>query len=158
MLGDERVINTTETRTLPEGIDAIRERYGNRHSMARVDYMSLITRPGYRTFRVESDGEAAYAVVKSGRLYDAAGHPDLLADLIGYITHDNDKSLSVSIGLQPDGSERMLLGRANSTRIAPTGMVRIHDLAGLLSLYGLWWRDYQQRFNSGSVFGACLEE
>jgi len=121
----------------------------------------MISRQDVHTFWVERDGHTAYALVGGtmgpflddgfppvdeaggqwARLYEVVGERHLALQLLGFLMREGRGSLDVLVSPYLKGLERDLWERAERQFLSPMGMIRIHDLAGLLEAYTPWWKD-----------------
>jgi hypothetical protein len=122
----------------------------------------MISRRGVHTLYVERDGHAAYALAgeRAGphlddgfppaaeeggmwsKLYEVTGEPRLALQLLGFLMRMGSGSLRVLVSPCLSALERRLWERADRQFLSPAGMIRIHDLAGLLTAYIPWWKTH----------------
>lgn len=143
-----------------EGLLALQKRYLGRALRSLSAQKAMISRRGVHTLCVERDGHAAYALVGEqagphlddgfppaagggawNKLYEAAGEPRLSLRLLGFLMRKGSGSLEVLVSPCLSALERRLWERAERQFLIPAGMIRIHDLAGLLAAYTPWWKE-----------------
>ncbi|MEW9032575.1 MAG: GNAT family N-acetyltransferase [Planifilum fimeticola] len=144
-----------------EGLLAVQKRYLGRALRSPSDQRAMISRRGVHTLWVERDGHAAYALAGGAtgphlddgfppaaegggtwsKLYEVAGEPRLALQLLGFLMRKGSGSMQVLISPRLNALERRLWERAERQFLSPAGMIRIHDLAGLLASYTPWWKE-----------------
>lgn len=147
---------------LGQRLRAIQEGAGGATARDPAEQIGLITRPGLRTLWTKREAAAeggAYVVLdeRSGSILEMEGGVRPLVDLIGWIAaRRSNQRLRATVGPQPSVAQREALQRADHISIRPTGMVRIHSLAGVLSHFEAWWAG-RSRAGSGRVL-LVMEE
>ena len=127
-----------------------------------AEQLGLLARPGTRTFWTRGRAAAAggaYVVLdeRSGSILEMEGAAESLVGLIGWIAVRRPaKRLQATLGPQPSLAQREVIGRADHISIRPTGMVRIHNLAGALAHFEAWWAS-RPRTGSGQLL-LVMEE
>jgi len=170
---DEQVVHVAglgaSTQLVPgfcERLLAVQKRYLGRALRSLSAQRAMISRRGVHTYYVERAGDAAYALAGDwegphlddgflpeeeggtrGKLYEVAGDPRLALQLLGFLMRKGSGSLQALVSPCLSGFERRLWERAERQFLSPAGMIRIHDLAGLLTAYTPWWKT---RFRSGA--------
>ncbi len=159
MLGQGR--GTQVPKGLGKRLVRVQETFGDRMGRPDTEHLGLLSRPGLRTLWVERGNKEAYAVCRDGggatTLLEVGGEPELLGDLIGYVLRGSAGRARAVWGLEMSPAERGVWERADRMQVEPTGMVRIHDVAGLLSAYKPWW-NRRRRTGSGAVIFAIDDE